>query len=88
MRIVHRDFFFLTEVSRNGPMCTSTLISWSHKQSDLVHWWAQSKEFGVSVGLPRLLVEAVELFGAAEGQQPFDFLVRGQVAKVKVRGGQ
>lgn len=56
--------------------------------SHLVSCWAQSEQLGVSVALPRLLVEAVQLLVAAEGQQPLHSLVRGQIPQVEVGGGQ
>lgn len=55
---------------------------------DLISWWAQGKQLGVSAALPRLLVETVQLFVAAEGQQPLHSLVRGQIPQVEVGGGQ
>lgn len=54
-------------------------------ESHLVSWWTQSEQLRVPVALPRLLVEAVQFLVAAEGQQPLDFLVRGQIPQVKVR---
>lgn len=56
--------------------------------SHLISWWAQSKQLGVSVPLPCLLVEAVQLLMAAEGQQPLHSLVWGQIPQVEVGGGQ
>lgn len=75
------------------PICTHALVYHSMRVltlsiSHLVSWWVQSKHLGVSVPLPCLLVEAVQLLGAAEGQQPLHSLVRGQTPQVKVGGGQ
>lgn len=43
----------------------------------LVSWRAQSKQLRVSVPLPRLPVEAVQLLVTAEGRQPLDSLIWG-----------
>lgn len=56
--------------------------------SHLIRWWVQSEQLGVSVGLSRLLVEAVQLVVAAESQQSLHSLVRSQAPQVEVRGGQ
>lgn len=43
--------------------------------SHLISWWVQRKQLRVSVSLPCLLVEAVQLLMAAESQQPLHSLV-------------
>lgn len=77
------------------PTCMHELVQYIYSTrvptvsiSHLVGWGVQSKQLGVSVPLPCLLVEAVQLLVAAEGQQPLNSLVRGQRPQVKVRGGQ
>lgn len=42
----------------------------------------------MSVPLPRLPVEAVQLLVTAESRQPLHSLIRGQVPQAEVRGSQ